>query len=39
MKSVTVFCGSSAGSEDIYRREAEHLCKALAEQSIRMIYG
>ncbi len=39
MKSVTVFCGSSAGSEDIFRREAEHLGKALAEQNIRLIYG
>lgn len=39
MKSVTVFCGSSAGSDDIYRSEAERLGKALAEQSIKLIYG
>jgi uncharacterized protein (TIGR00730 family) len=39
MKSVTVFCGSSAGSDDIYRSEADRLGKALAEQSIRLIYG
>ena len=39
MKSVTVFCGSSAGSDDIYRSEAERLGKALAEQSLKLIYG
>ena len=39
MKSVTVFCGSSFGSEDIYRREAEHLGQLLAEQNIKLIYG
>jgi uncharacterized protein (TIGR00730 family) len=39
MKSVTVFCGSSSGSEDIYRLEAEHLGKMLAERKINLIYG
>ena len=39
MKSVTVFCGSSAGSDDIYVREAALLGKTLAEKKIRLIYG
>ena len=39
MKSVTVFCGSSAGSEEIYRTEAEQLGKTLAKQNIKLIYG
>ena len=39
MTSVTVFCGSSAGSEEIYRTEAEQLGKTLAKQNIKLIYG
>jgi hypothetical protein len=39
MKSVTVFCGSSAGSDDVYIREAAILGKTLAERKIRLIYG
>jgi uncharacterized protein (TIGR00730 family) len=39
MKSVTVFCGSSAGSDEIYVREAALLGKTLAEKKIRLIYG
>ena len=39
MKSVTVFCGSSSGSDPIYRSQAAMLGKTLAQQSIRIIYG
>lgn len=39
MKSVTVFCGSSAGSDDVYKRETALLGKTLAERKIRLIYG
>ena len=39
MRSVTVFCGSSAGSDDVYVREAALLGKTLAEKKIRLIYG
>jgi uncharacterized protein (TIGR00730 family) len=39
MKSITVFCGSSFGSDDIYRDQAILLGKALAEQGIQLVYG
>jgi uncharacterized protein (TIGR00730 family) len=39
MKSVTVFCGSSSGSENVYSAAAEFLGTSLAEQKIRLIYG
>lgn len=39
MKSVTVFCGSSAGSEQIYMAQAFLLGEALAKRSIELIYG
>lgn len=39
MKSVTVFCGSSSGYDGTYQKAAERLGRALAEQSIRLIYG
>jgi uncharacterized protein (TIGR00730 family) len=39
MKSITVFCGSSIGSEHIYAEQAELLGKSLAERKIRLIYG
>ena len=39
MKSVTVFCGSSSGSEVIYRSEASRLGKVLAQRNVKVIYG
>jgi hypothetical protein len=39
MHSVTVFCGSSAGNDNVYTREASLLGKTLAERNIRLIYG
>ncbi|WP_027379258.1 LOG family protein [Chryseobacterium daeguense] len=39
MKSITVFCGSSFGSEDIYKEQAALLGKTLAKQNIQLIYG
>jgi uncharacterized protein (TIGR00730 family) len=39
MKSVTVFCGSSSGSDPIYRSQAAMLGRILAQQNIRIIYG
>lgn len=39
MKRVTVFCGSSAGRNDIYRSQAVLLGKTLAEQHIDLVYG
>lgn len=39
MKSITVFCGSSFGSDKIYEEQAFLLGKTLAKQSIQLIYG
>lgn len=39
MKKITVFCGSSFGSEEIYKEQAELLGKTLAKQNIGLVYG
>lgn len=39
MKNITVFCGSSFGSDDIYKEQATLLGKTLAKQNIQLIYG
>ena len=39
MKSITVFCGSSFGTEDIYRSQAMALGKSLAQKGIELVYG
>lgn len=39
MNSVTVFCGSSLGSEEIFQQQATLLGQTLAKQGIRIIYG
>lgn len=39
MKSITVFCGSSFGSHDIYKEQAFLLGQTLAKQNIQLIYG
>jgi len=39
MKRITVFCGSSFGTENIYRLQATALGKALAQQGIELVYG
>ena len=39
MKSVTVFCGSSMGTDPIYKSQAFLLGKTLAQQNIKLIYG
>ena len=39
MKSITVFCGSSFGSEEIYKEQAYLVGKTLAKENIRLIYG
>lgn len=37
--SVSVFCGSSLGVSDSYRRSAVDLGRGLAENGIRIVYG
>lgn len=39
MKSVAVFCGSSSGSDNIFREQAVALGQTLARQEIQLIYG
>jgi uncharacterized protein (TIGR00730 family) len=39
MKSITVFCGSSSGTEPVYMEQAWLLGKELAHRNIRLVYG
>lgn len=39
MKRITVFCGSSSGTADVYRSQASILGKTLAKRNIELIYG
>ncbi|TDO73644.1 hypothetical protein EV143_105242 [Flavobacterium chryseum] len=39
MKRITVFCGSSFGSEEIYKEQATLLGQTLAKQNIELVYG
>ena len=39
MKRITVFCGSSFGTEKIFEEQAYALGKALAERKIGVVYG
>lgn len=39
MKRVTVFCGSSFGTEEIYQSQAILLGKTLAKNQIELVYG
>lgn len=39
MKSITVFCGSSFGHDEIYKTQAILLGQTLAEKKIRLVYG
>lgn len=39
MKSITVFCGSSFGHDEIYKNQAILLGQTLAKKKIRLVYG
>ena len=39
MKRVTVFCGSSSGTEEIYKQKATLLGQTLAKRKIDLVYG
>jgi uncharacterized protein (TIGR00730 family) len=39
MKRVTVFCGSSIGSEEVFERNARLLGERLAKRKIEVVYG
>jgi len=39
MKSITVFCGSSFGNDNIFESQAKALGQTLAQQGIQLVYG
>ncbi|REG91133.1 LOG family protein [Flavobacterium aquicola] len=39
MKRITVFCGSSSGTEEIYTSQAVLLGQTLAKRNIELVYG
>lgn len=39
MKSITVFCGSSFGSDNIFKEQAFLLGQTLAKKHIQLVYG
>jgi len=39
MNRITVFCGSSFGTEEIYKEQAILLGQTLAKQNIELVYG
>ena len=39
MKRVTVFCGSSIGTDDSYKTQAKLLGQTLAKHNIELVYG
>jgi len=39
MKSITVFCGSSFGNDNIFESQAKALGQTLAQQGITLVYG
>jgi uncharacterized protein (TIGR00730 family) len=39
MKRITVFCGSSSGTEEIYTLQATLLGETLAKRNIELVYG
>lgn len=39
MKRITVFCGSSSGTEEIYTSQATLLGQTLAKENIELVYG
>lgn len=39
MKNITVFCGSSFGTNEVFREQAELLGRTLAKENIGLVYG
>ena len=39
MKRITVFCGSSIGTDDVYKTQATLLGESLAMRNIELVYG
>ena len=39
IRSICVFCGSSLGDSEVYRKQAQTLGEAIAERGIELVYG
>ncbi len=39
MKSVAVYCGSSAGTNEMYTQRAQEMGRVLAERGMTLVYG
>ena len=39
MKNILIYCGSSAGYNEIYKNTATHVGKILANQGLSLVYG
>jgi TIGR00730 family protein len=39
IKSICVYCGSSAGRREVYAHAARNLAEALVKRNIRLVYG
>lgn len=39
MKNICVFCGSSMGSDEIYKKAALHLAETFYKHNIRLVFG
>ncbi len=39
MKRISIFCGSSSGKDEIYKKQAFLLGQTLAKQNIEIVYG
>lgn len=39
LKSLAVFCGSSSGTNHIYRKSAEEIAEILIAANITLVYG
>ncbi len=39
MKNILIYCGSSAGHNEVYRNTATEVGKTLANQGLRLVYG
>ncbi|RPD47598.1 TIGR00730 family Rossman fold protein [Hymenobacter sediminis] len=39
MKSVAVYCGSSAGTNELYTQQAQEMGRVMAERGMTLVYG
>jgi uncharacterized protein (TIGR00730 family) len=39
LKNILIYCGSSAGHNEVYKNTATHVGKTLANQGLTLVYG